>query len=150
MAFGRLDKPAGHQPMSDINVTPLVDVMLVLLVIFIISAPLMASRLELDLPEVATPVRSDAVENEAFVTVALDARGQAYWDDQPLSDEQLSRRLAQAAQVDRSTEVRLQADQQVPHGRVMQFMAMAQQAGLARIGFVTDPPDLPGAASPGR
>lgn len=140
MAFGRLDKPAGHQPMSDINVTPLVDVMLVLLVIFIISAPLMASRLEMELPEVATPVSSDSVENEAYVTVALDAQGQAYWDDQPLSDDQLNQRLVLAAQIDRSTELRLRADQQVPHGRVIQLMAMAQQAGLARIGFVTDPP----------
>ncbi|MFP5323524.1 MAG: ExbD/TolR family protein [Gammaproteobacteria bacterium] len=150
MAFGRLDKPAGHQPISDINVTPLVDVMLVLLVIFIISAPLMASRLEMELPEVATPVRSDAVEDEAYVTVALDAQGQAYWDDQPLSDEQLSQRMTQAAQVDRRTEVRLRADQRVPHGRVMQLMAMAQQAGLARMGFVTDPSARSAAPEGGR
>lgn len=140
MSFGRLEKPTAHRPMSDINVTPLVDVMLVLLVIFIIAAPLMASHLTLDLPETDAPVRSDMIEEEAHVLVALDANGQAYWDDEPLADDRLEEQLRKTARLDRATEVRLRADARVPHGRVVQLMAMAQQAGLARIGFVTDPP----------
>lgn len=140
MSFGRLDKPSGHRPMSDINVTPLVDVMLVLLVIFIIAAQVMVSQVPLDLPEVAEPVRSDAIEDEAYLLVVLDADGQAYWNDEPLADEGLEERLLQAAQADQATEVRLQADARVPHGRVVELMAMAQRAGLARMGFVAQPP----------
>lgn len=146
MSFGRLEKPSGHQPMSDINVTPLVDVMLVLLVIFIVAAPLMASQLSVELPETATPVRSDTIEGEAHVLVVLDAQGQAYWDDQPVSDEDLALRLNESARQDRATEVRLKADAGVPHGRVVQLMALAQQAGLARMGFVTDSSDQTGNA----
>lgn len=138
MTFGRLDKPTGHRPMSDINVTPMVDVMLVLLVIFIIAAPLMASRIEVDLPKVEAPVRSDAIEDEPHVRLGLDAGGQAWWDDRAVADEELERRLRQAARDDGTTEVWLQADEHVPHGRVLAIIAMAQRAGLSRIGFVTD------------
>jgi biopolymer transport protein TolR len=139
MGFGRLDKPAAHQPMSDINVTPLVDVMLVLLVIFIIAAPLMSSRLELELPQSTEPVRSDAIEDDVHVMVALDAQGQVYWGDELVGDAELEQRLRLAAQQDRATELRLQADERVSHGRVIQVMAMAQRAGLPRLGFVTQP-----------
>ena len=78
MSFGRLEKPAAHQPMSDINVTPLVDVMLVLLVIFILATPLMASRLALNLPKTATPGAATA-QPAASVSIALDAQGKTYW-----------------------------------------------------------------------
>ena len=141
MSFGRLDKPTGHRPMSDINVTPMVDVMLVLLVIFIIAAPLMASRIEVDLPKVEAPVRSDAIEDEPHVRLGLDAQGQAWWSDEEVADGELERRLRQAARDDGATEVWLQADEQVPHGRVLAIIAMAQRAGLSRIGFVTDAAD---------
>jgi biopolymer transport protein TolR len=141
MSFGRLEKPQGHRPMSDINVTPMVDVMLVLLVIFIIAAPLMASRIEVDLPEVEAPVRSDAAGDEPHVRIAVDAEGQVWWDDERLAgDEALGERLRRAAADDEATEVWLQADERVPHGRVLAIIAMAQQAGLARLGFVTEPP----------
>ena len=146
MSFGRLDKPTGHRPMSAINVTPMVDVMLVLLVIFIIAAPLMASRIEVDLPKAEVPVRSDAIEAEPHVRLGLDVDGQAWWDTESVADDELERRLTQAAGQDASTEVWLQADERVPHGRVLAIIAMAQRAGLARIGFVTDPQAEGGAA----
>ncbi|MDD3786863.1 MAG: biopolymer transporter ExbD [Hydrogenophaga sp.] len=147
MTFGRLDKPTGHRPMSDINVTPMVDVMLVLLVIFIIAAPLMASRIEVDLPKEEAPVRSDTIEREPHVQLGLDAEGRVWWDDEPVADGALEQRLRQAALDDQATEVWLQADQHVPHGRVLAIMAMAQRAGLSRIGFVTD--EAAGADAPG-
>ncbi len=138
MSFGRLEKPATHQPMSDINVTPLVDVMLVLLVIFILATPLMASRLALELPKAATTATAPA-EPPAAVRIALDAQGLLYWDEQAIDPASLPQRLQQAAQTDPATEVQLRADTAVPYGRVVQIIGLAQQAGLSRIGFVADP-----------
>ncbi len=140
MAFGRLERTPGPQPMSEINVTPLVDVMLVLVVIFIITAPLLASSIRLDLP------RSDAVKpNDAprFVTLVLDRAGQAFLDDQPVTGGQLAERLARAAKADPGTEVQLRADQAVPYGRVVEVVGAAQKAGLHRIGFVAEAPPAP-------
>lgn len=138
MSFGRLEKAPGHQPMSDINVTPLVDVMLVLLVIFILATPLMASRLALELPKAATPAAS-AQEPAAVVRIALDAQGTLYWDEESIDPASLSQRLQRAAQADPATEMQLRADTAVPYGRVLQIIGQAQQAGLSRIGFVADP-----------
>ena len=138
MSFGRLEKPARHEPMSDINVTPLVDVMLVLLVIFIITAPLMSSRLELELPKANEPV-TQAQEQEVFVSINVDAAGQVYWDEQPVDATTLKQRLEQAARRDPETELQLRADTAVPYGKVVQLIGLAQTAGLSRIGFVADP-----------
>jgi biopolymer transport protein TolR len=139
MAFGRLEKPAGHRPMSDINVTPLVDVMLVLLVIFILAAPLMASRLALELPQVEAAGTAVPDAPAAFVTLSVDAQGQVYWDDQPLNADALRQRLQATAERDPATELQLRADTAVPYGRVVALIALAQAAGLSRIGFVADP-----------
>jgi biopolymer transport protein TolR len=128
MSFGRLEKPMRHRPMSEINVTPLVDVMLVLLVIFIITAPLMTSKVELELPKTQAPVAETTQEDAAFVSINIDAQGQVFWDDE-----------AQAAQLDTATELRLRADTAVPYGQVVQLIGMAQAVGLSRIGFVADP-----------
>jgi biopolymer transport protein TolR len=136
MAFGRLERTEGPKPMSEINVTPLVDVMLVLVVIFIITAPLLASSIRLDLP------RSEAAQpgdTPRFVTVALDAGGRTFFNDQPVSPEQLAERLVAAARQGADTEVQLRADQAVSYGRVVQVMDAAQKAGLNRIGFVAQP-----------
>jgi biopolymer transport protein TolR len=136
MAFGRLERSQGPQPMSDINMTPLVDVMLVLVVIFIITAPLLASSIRLDLP------RTDAAkpsETPKFVTVTLDKAGATFLDDRPVTPAELAERLAQAAQRDPEMEVQLRADQAVPYGRVIEVMGAAQKAGLNRVGFVADP-----------
>ena len=149
MSFGRLEKPAGHQPMSDINVTPLVDVMLVLLVIFILATPLMASRLALELPKAAAPAAAPA-EPAAAVKIALDAQGRLYWGEEAIDPAALPQRLQQAAQRDPATEVQLRADTAVPYGRVVQIIGQAQQAGLSRIGFVADPAEAAVAAPTGR
>ncbi|HEX9719905.1 MAG TPA: biopolymer transporter ExbD [Ramlibacter sp.] len=138
MSFGRLERSQGPQPMSDINMTPLVDVMLVLVVIFIITAPLLGSSIRLDLP------RTEAAKpNEApkFVTVVLDKAGGVFLEDKPVVGlAQLAEQLAQAARRNPETEVQLRADQAVPYGRVVEVMGAAQKAGLSRIGFVAEPP----------
>jgi biopolymer transport protein TolR len=136
MAFGRLERTPGPQPMSDINMTPLVDVMLVLVVILIITAPLLASSVRLELPKTAAARPSDA---PAFVTVVLDKSGQAFVDERPLGPEQLAQRLQDAAKARPDTEIQLRADAGVPYGRVVEVMGAAQKAGLHRIGFVADP-----------
>ena len=136
MTFGRLERTEAPRPISDINVTPLVDVMLVLVVILIITAPLLASSIRLELP------RSEAAqpgEAPKFVTVALDAGGKIFFNDQPVTPGQLGERLAQAAGASPETEVQLRADQAVPYGRVVEVMGAAQKAGLNRIGFVAEP-----------
>jgi len=146
MTFGRLEKPQGHRPMSDINVTPLVDVMLVLLIIFIIAAPVMASRLQLDLPSADEPLAVTETGTPAVV-VALDAEGTIYLEDQPATAERLRLRLQAAASSNPETELRLQADARVPYGRVVQVIGLAQAAGLSRIGFVSEPGETPAAAA---
>ena len=135
MSFGRLERTPGPQPMSEINMTPLVDVMLVLVVIFIITAPLLASAIKLDLP------RSDAAQAAAapkFVTLVVDKTGQTFLNDQPLPLSELATRLLQTAQANPDTEVHLRADAAVPYGRIVEVMGTAQKAGLNRIGFVAD------------
>ncbi|HZY17261.1 MAG TPA: biopolymer transporter ExbD [Ramlibacter sp.] len=136
MAFGRLERTEGARPISDINVTPLVDVMLVLVVILLVTAPLMASSLRLDLPQAEGAQPSDTPR---FVTVGLDAAGRTFFNDQPVTPEQLAQRLAEAARQGADTEVQLRADQAVPYGRVVAVMGAAQKAGLNRIGFVAEP-----------
>jgi biopolymer transport protein TolR len=136
MAFGRIERSPVAQPMSEINVTPLVDVMLVLVVIFIITAPLLASTVRLDLPKTEAAKPSDV---PVFVTVVLDKSGKAFVDDKAASMAQLAQRLAQAAKANPETEIQLRADAGVPYGRVVEIMGAAQKAGLNRIGFVADP-----------
>ena len=136
MAFGRLERTQLPQPMSEINVTPLVDVMLVLVVIFIITAPLLASAIRLDLPKAEG---TQAGEAPRFVTVALDPAGKLFLNDRPVTPAQLAAELASAAKRNPDTEVQLRADQNVPYGRVVEVMGAAHQAGLSRIGFVAQP-----------
>jgi biopolymer transport protein TolR len=135
VSFGRLERTQGAQPMSEINVTPLVDVMLVLVVIFIITAPLLASSIKLDLPksEAAKPN-----ETPLYVTLAVNKAGQVFLNDQPVSSAQLDQRLKQSAALNSDTEVQLRADEAVPYGRIVELMGIAQKAGLNRIGFVAN------------
>jgi biopolymer transport protein TolR len=136
MSFGRLERTPGPQPMSEINVTPLVDVMLVLVVIFIITAPLLASSIRLDLPNTEAATPGDAPK---FVTVALDKAGQAFFNDKAVTQDELAQRLADTGKASAQTEVQLRADETVPYGRVVEVMGAAQKAGLNRIGFVAEP-----------
>lgn len=136
MAFGRFQNRPSAAPLSDINVTPLVDVMLVLVVIFLLTAPLLATSIRLDLPT------SDAAQpgNPArFVTLAVTPAGGVFLDDQPTTLPDLATQLAQTARSNPDTEVQLRADATVPYGKVVEVMGVAQKAGLNRIGFVAEP-----------
>lgn len=135
MAFGRLERRRADAPISDINMTPLIDVMLVLLVIFIITAPLMSSSLRLDLPKTTGAKPTDA---PTFVTVAVNPQGELFWGDETVTSEQLKARIRDAAQRNPATEVQLRADQQVPYGRIAELIGLVQDGGLSRIGFVTE------------
>ncbi len=136
MAFGRLERSATSAPMSDINMTPLIDVMLVLLVIFIITAPLLASSIRLDLPRSNVASVANA---PAAVMLTVDKSGQAFLNDKPVTLAELAQQLAQLAVADPDTELQLRADTAVPYGRVVALMGVAQKAGLGRIGFVAEP-----------
>ncbi|MBP6007512.1 MAG: biopolymer transporter ExbD [Rhodoferax sp.] len=135
MAFGRLDRGTSAQPMSDINMTPLIDVMLVLVVILIITAPLLASSIKLDLPKTGAAKPGDAPQS---ITVVMDATGQTYLKDLAVNLDVLKAQLLTTAQANPQTEVLLRADKLVPYGRIVEVMGAAQQAGLSRIGFVAD------------
>jgi biopolymer transport protein TolR len=134
MAFGRLERARTPQPMSDINMTPLIDVMLVLLVIFIITAPLMSSSLRLDLPKTEG---SRSSETPVFIAVSVDASGQIYLRDQAVTLPELREEAQRAAGRDPATEVQLRADSSVAYGRVAELIGLLQEAGLSRVGFIT-------------
>ncbi len=136
MAFGRLERPQGSQPMSEINMTPLIDVMLVLLVIFMLTAPLMTSRLKLDLPKADAP---PAAQNPPSVmAIALTADGRTHLDEQDITLEALAVQAAAQAKAKPDTEVQLRADKVVNYGRVAELIGLLQKAGLHRIAFVTE------------
>lgn len=136
MSFGKLERSKGSQPMSEINVTPLVDVMLVLLVIFIITAPLLASSIKLDLPSTDAAKPTEA---PTFVTVVIDKSSKVFLGDQAIELSALASSLQQTAKQNKDTEVQLRSDESVPYGRVIEVIGVAQKAGLTRIGFVANP-----------
>src|SRR4249920_2372115 len=121
MAFGRLERTPGVQPMSDINMTPLIDVMLVLMIIFMITAPLMTSSLKLDLPKTEGGTPSEA---PSFLALAIDAQGAMYIGEEKVERAALLQRARDAARRDPLTEVQLRADSAVPYGRVAELIAL--------------------------
>jgi biopolymer transport protein TolR len=123
--------------MSDINMTPLIDVMLVLLVIFMIAAPLLVSSVQVDLPKAPASTASSAPQ---FIELTIDRSGAVYVDNVLQSPEALAPLLTKAAKARAETELRLRADTSVPYGRVVEVMGIAQKAGLSHIGFVADAP----------
>lgn len=136
MAFGSFNHHRQKESMADINVTPMVDVMLVLLVIFIISAPMFTNAVQLELPK----AQARAVQQEAeTVTLAIDAAGTVYWNNDALQAGELEQRLGEAAVLPQQPDLQLRADKDTRYEVVAQVMAAAQSHGLTRIGFVTDP-----------
>ena len=136
MAFGRFPRAAQAKPFSDINVTPLVDVMLVLLVIFILTAPLLTSAIRLYLPQSKAAQAGEAPE---ALSLSLKVSGELFIIDKPVTLAALPTQLQQLANQKPNLEVQLRVDQAVPYGQVLELMSLAQLAGLSRIGFVTAP-----------
>ncbi len=142
MSFGRLPGPRAARPFHEINVTPLVDVFLVLLVVFVVSAPLMAQRLVLALPSAPAPAPAPAAVPPAprtVVTIEFDTQGRLRLDSEPVDETTLRTRLQALATARPGAELLLRVDERVPYGRVLALIATAQSAGLSRIGFAAEP-----------
>jgi biopolymer transport protein ExbD len=138
MAFGGFERgQSPSQPMAEINVTPLVDVMLVLLVIFIITAPLLSYAIKLELPNEKAPPAQTTSE---AIKLSIDAGGGVYWNNDRLRDGELETRLAAAARQTPQPDLLLRADKATRYEAVAAVMAAAQRAGLNALGFVTEPP----------
>lgn len=135
MAFGTLNNNDGNV-MSEINMTPLVDVMLVLLIIFIVTVPVMKHALEIDLPKASTAPQQDKPE---LVKLSVDAKGGYRLDNTPVSDEELKKDLSELATHHPQPVVHIYGDRQVVYERVIGAMAAANKAGIEKVGFVTEP-----------
>ncbi len=122
--------------MNEINMTPLVDVMLVLLIVFMVTIPVIRHAVKIDLPH-ASSQKEDT--KPAQVTVAVDADGNVMWDDKKVDDTALRAKIAEAAQANPQPELHLDADRKVPYEKVAEVMSAAQAGGLTKIGFVTQP-----------
>ena len=134
MAFGTQDDT--DEVMNEINMTPLVDVMLVLLIIFIITVPVMKHSVNIDLPRATN---EQQLTKPATVRLSVDAGGSYYFNDAKISDEDLAPRLKAAAAQNPQPDLHIRGDKAVRYERVAQAMAAAQQAGLRKIGFITEP-----------
>lgn len=135
MALGKFDNDDYAAPMAEINVTPFVDVMLVLLVIFLVTAPMLTQAVSLELPnETATEIA-----DEHPITLSVKADGSYFWSDEPLSEAQLATRLQAASAHDASQPIHLRADTHVAYGKVSTILVLAQKYGLRNIGFITEP-----------
>lgn len=136
MAFASFDDKRGGAPVAEINMVPLIDVMLVLLVIFIVTAPLLSHSVKLDLPKASAQVMSAKAEK---IDLSIDANGVRYWNGAALSREEAAARFVTEGQKETQPEIHLRADKTVPYGAVAETLADASKAGLSKIGFVTDP-----------
>jgi biopolymer transport protein ExbD len=140
MSFGAFHARRQQSLMSDINVTPMVDVMLVLLVIFIMTAPMLTQAVKLDLPRVQGGAAQ--LQPTATIALAIDAQGRVFWNNDALASGEaaLKAKLTQAASRVPQPEVQLRADKETRYEVVAQVMAAAQASGLHSLGFVTEPP----------
>jgi biopolymer transport protein ExbD len=136
MAFGSFDRKSGSQPMAEINMVPLIDVVLVLLVIFIVTAPLLTNAVKLDLPKATS---NADVQKPDKVEFAIDGTGALFWNGERLSREEAAQRFADEGKKRPQPEIYLRADQNVPYRYVAEMLADASKAGLSKVAFVSEP-----------
>jgi biopolymer transport protein ExbD len=136
MAFGGLSEHRAARPVAEINMIPLIDVMLVLLVIFMVTAPLLTHAVKVDLPKAASEVND--VPHDS-VHLSIDHGGTVYWNGEPLADGEWRARMSEAAALAPQPEHHIHADGKLAYKRVTEVMSDAARAGLTKIGFVTDP-----------
>jgi biopolymer transport protein ExbD len=136
MAFGSFERKSSSQPMAEINMVPLIDVVLVLLVIFIVTAPLLTNVVKLDLPRATANAELQKPEKIEF---AIDAQGGLFWNGERLPREDAIARFVEAGQKRPQPEVYLRADQTVPYRYVAQTLADASKGGLSKVAFVSEP-----------
>lgn len=140
MAFGGFDGNKNQAPMADINVTPMVDVMLVLLVIFIITAPLFTHSIKLDLPNAQAAA---APEKPETISLSINGDGNIFWNNDQIDQKDLAARLADAAQKNPQPELQLRADKSTRYEIIAQVMSAAQTNGMTKMGFVTEAKEKP-------
>ena len=126
----------GYRPLAEINVTPLVDVMLVLLIIFMVAAPMMTAGVQVDLPQADAP-RMEV--DEQRILVSIDAQQQIFVGEDPVPFERLEDVLRHNARLQEERELFVQADETVPYGAVVRVLAVVRRAGVESLGLVTDP-----------
>ena len=136
MAFGGFRQSANTTPMAEINMIPLIDVMLVLLVIFIITAPLLTHAVKLDLPKASSQPNQTKPEH---ISLSIAADGVLFWNGERIDRAGLRERLADAARRRPQPEVHLRADREAHYQPIAEVMADAAAAGMSRIGFVSEP-----------
>lgn len=135
MSFGNFDQDE-NQPMAEINTTPLVDVMLVLLIVFMVTMPIITHSIPLNLPESNTQVAQ--TEQKEPMRISINAQGQFYSGSEQLTPEALAALFNSAAKKDKATVIALAADKEVEHKYVIQALSLAQEAGLSKVGFITE------------
>jgi biopolymer transport protein ExbD len=135
MAFGQLDSGGSPQPQSEINMTPLVDVMLVLLIVFIITAPLLTHNVKINLPNAKTAASS--IQNPIKINMARD--GQIFLDGISVGEKELEHDLLHEVAKGQQPTVELRADGALAYQQVVQLMAIIQNTGISKVSFITDP-----------
>ncbi|MNS73782.1 Biopolymer transport protein ExbD [compost metagenome] len=137
MAFGKISSDSDDQPLSEINMIPMIDVMLVLLIVFMITAPLLTNAVKLDLPEASSQANQPKQDD---ISLSIDGAGKMYWNDKPVDEAAL---IVQMSAVDQKAqelpEIQLRIDKSVEYGTIAKVMALASQHGLHKIAFVSQP-----------
>ena len=136
MAFGGFGNGASNQPLAEINMVPLIDVMLVLLIIFMVTAPLLTHAVKVDLPKASSApnlIKRDSVQ------LAIDVGGRVYWNGEMIDSAHFAERLSAAAALQPQPELHLHAERTTPYEKVAQVMSEAARHGISRIGFITEP-----------
>ncbi|HDT5890107.1 ExbD/TolR family protein [Aeromonas dhakensis] len=137
MAFGKLSDEGDVQPLSEINMIPMIDVMLVLLIVFMITAPLLTNAVKLELPEASSQLNQP---DKQEINLAIDGAGKIYWNDQEVDEAALLARMESAGQTEGELpEIQLHIDRKVEYGIIARVMAQASQHGLHKIAFVSQP-----------
>ena len=136
MSNGKFNRHRRQKPMADMNVVPLVDVMLVLLVIFIVTAPLLTHAVKIDLPKASSSVNITRPEH---IELGIRESGELFWSGELVTQDDLPQRFAAKAASQPQPELHIRADRHVHYEKVAQVMALAAKAGLTRIGFVSEP-----------
>ncbi len=124
------------QANADINLVPLIDIMLVLVIIFLVTAPLLTRAIKVDLPDVAAAIASPKA---ATINLVIDGTGQLYWEREPLAWSALAARLGVLKQSAEEPEIHIRADREIAYQHVMRLMSAVAAAELSKIGFVTEP-----------
>jgi biopolymer transport protein ExbD len=136
MAFASFDRKSSSAPMAEINMVPLIDVVLVLLVIFIVTAPLLTNAVKLDLPKATS---NTDIQKPDKVEFAIDGTGSLFWNGEKLTREDAALRFAEEGKKRPQPEIYLRADQNVPYRYVAEMLADASKAGLSKVAFVSEP-----------